>query len=335
MSRALLLCTLLLTTWSYAAVPAHIRVRLFSIEQPSEIRITDKQGASTLLQGRSLGRPFRMAGPVTVERAKFDPVRLPYAVEVSARNGTLVIVTEIPIEDYVAAVLAGESANFQSDESLKAMAVAVRTYATYFFDRHKDEGFNSCDTTHCQDFRISAVTERFRSAARETRGEVVRYHGQPIPAYYHQDCGGIAEPGAPYLRHMTDEFCPLHGSAVWTAQLTAGDLRKALGVSEVRRIEITERTSSGRARLVRISGEQTKTLGAESFRLAVGRALGWDRILSDLYEVRQSADRFVFEGHGAGHGMGLCQNGAAVMGEMGHSYRQILTYYYPNTTIGL
>jgi stage II sporulation protein D len=334
MSRALLVCTLLLTTWSYAAVPAHIRVRLFSIEQPSEIRITDKQGASTLLQARSLGPPFRMRGPVTVQRAKFDPVRVPYAVEVSARNGTLVIVTEMPIEDYVAAVLAGESANFRSDQSLKAMAVAVRTYATYFLDRHREEGFNLCDTTHCQDFRISAVTDRFRTAANETHGEVLRYRGQPIPAYYHEDCGGIAEPSAPYLRHMTDEFCTLDGSKVWTAQLTARDLRKALDLNEPRRIEIIERTSSGRARVVRISGEQTRTLGAESFRLAVGRALGWDKILSDLYEVRQSADRFVFEGHGAGHGMGLCQNGAAVMGEMGHSYREILTYYYPNTTIG-
>jgi stage II sporulation protein D len=63
--------------------------------------------------------------------------------------------------------------------------------------------------------------------------------------------------------------------------------------------------------------------------------LGWDRVPSDLYEVNDAGDRWVFEGRGSGHGVGLCQVGAARMGEDGLSYRQILGFYYPGTVLGV
>jgi len=76
-----------------------------------------------------------------------------------------------------------------------------------------------------------------------------------------------------------------------------------------------------------------RVVDAETFRLAIGRTLGWNKVRSDLYEVRRSGDRILFEGYGAGHGIGLCQDGAAAMGEQGYTYREILAYYYPNTRI--
>jgi stage II sporulation protein D len=74
-------------------------------------------------------------------------------------------------------------------------------------------------------------------------------------------------------------------------------------------------------------------VNAETFRLEVGRKLGWDKIRSDLYEIHNSGERFLFEGYGEGHGIGLCQDGATVMGEQGFTYEQILEYYYPNTQL--
>ena len=74
---------------------------------------------------------------------------------------------------------------------------------------------------------------------------------------------------------------------------------------------------------------------ASSLRFGVGRALGWDRIPSDLYEVNDAGDRWVFEGRGSGHGVGLCQAGAARMGEAGRSYKDILAFYYPGTVLGV
>ena len=335
MKRVLSVCLLFILViagWLYAQPAEPVRVRLFSLEQPSEVRITDDGGETIHLDARKL-TTFRSNGPVTIQRGNSVTVRIPYPIEVSARNGKLVIVTELPLEDYVAAILAGESSGFRSEESLKAMAVAARTYAAHFAHRHKTEGFDFCDTTHCQDFRITAVSARLRKAVEATHNEVLRYDGQPIPAYYHQDCGGVTEPRAPYLRQMQDVFCTSRARQMWSAELTVSDLHRALAFSEVYTIEVTERTSSGRARRLRIGGSPTRMLDAEAFRLAIGRSLGWDKVHSDLYSVRRSGDRFVFEGYGAGHGIGLCQTGAAVMGEQGYTYQDILAYYYPNTTI--
>jgi stage II sporulation protein D (peptidoglycan lytic transglycosylase) len=311
-----------------------VRVRLFSIEQPSEVRIVTPDVQTVSLDAKNLTSPFRSAGPVTIERKNFAPVRLPFPIEVSASNGTLVIITDVPLETYVAAVLAGESSSFRSDESLKAMAVAARTYAGHFLGRHKAEGFDFCDTTHCQDFRITALNGRLLQAVAETATEVLLYEEAPIPAYYHQDCGGVPEPKAPYLRQLQDSFCVGRGGLRWSTELTASDLRSALGLSDVTRIEVMARSTSGRAQRLRFTGSQVKVMEAEPFRLSIGRTIGWNKLRSDLYEVRREGDRFIFEGYGSGHGIGLCQNGAAAMGEQGFNYKEILAYYYPNTRVG-
>jgi stage II sporulation protein D len=322
-----------ISTQPVEIVQTTVRVRLFSIEQPSEVRIVAPDVQTVSLNAKSLTAPFRSAGPVMIERKNLPPVRLPFPIEVSANKGTLVIITELPLETYVAAVLAGESSSFRSDESLKAMAVAARTYAVHFLGRHKAEAFDFCDTTHCQDFRITALNDRLLKSVSETESEVMVYEEVPIPAYYHQDCGGIPEPKAPYLRQLQDSFCVARARLRWSAELKASDLRSALGVNDVTRIEVTERSSSGRAERLRLTGSEVKVMDAETFRLGIGRAIGWSKLRSDLYEVRREGDRFVFDGYGSGHGIGLCQNGAAAMGEQGFTYKEILAYYYPNTRI--
>jgi stage II sporulation protein D len=67
------------------------------------------------------------------------------------------------------------------------------------------------------------------------------------------------------------------------------------------------------------------------FQLAVGKALGWSRIPSTWFEVNQQGDRFFFHGRGFGHGVGLCQKGAAAMATQGRSAQQILQQYFPGT----
>jgi len=71
------------------------------------------------------------------------------------------------------------------------------------------------------------------------------------------------------------------------------------------------------------------------FRSAIGRHIGWDRLKSNWYEVSNRGDRIVFHGRGYGHGVGLCQVGAEIMGEEGHTYREILAFYYPGTHLGV
>ncbi len=237
-------------------------------------------------------------------------------------------------EEYVAAALAGEATVLRSDEALKAMAVAARTYARRFAGRHAKEGFDFCDTTHCQDVRLGAVTERVRRAAAQTEGEMLWFEGAPVAAYYHRACGGVTEAGeaGPYLVRQPDRYC---GRADWTATLSKSDIASALrgaGFStRGGRFEILDRTPSGRARTVRFGA---LSLPAGAFHTAIGQTLGWNLLRSTFYDARDTGAAVEFRGRGAGHGIGLCQEGAAAMGAQGRSYREILAYYYPGTIAG-
>src|SRR4051812_4240020 len=232
---------------------------------------------------------------------------------------------------------------------MKAMAVAVRTYAARFRGRHAADGFDYCDTTHCQDLRLAVQNPRTRAAARETAGELLWYRGELATTYYHQHCGGTAAaanevwPGATsraaYLKSHPDPYCaaqPLH----WETTFTREELERALAASDVKlpaawhTISVTARTPSGRASRLHFAGASgSADVSASTLRFAVGRELGWNRIRSELYEVRMSEGSATFRGAGAGHGVGLCQVGAEQMAAKGASYTEVLAFYYPGTNV--
>ncbi len=262
---------------------------------------------------------------------------------VKVRVGTATFV--LPLERYVAGVLAGESSVFASPEALKAMAVAARTYAVRLRGRHAAEGFDFCVTTHCQRLDLPAVTPRLAAAAAETAGELLWFEGKPAFACYTRDCGGRTENAAavwpdlaaPYLTSHDDPYCTRAGGSAWTFTADPRRLAEALRRShlrappEIRRITIARRTASGRAGTLLLEGGESIRIAAGSFRFALGRYLGWNTLPSDRYQVQGLS----FEGRGSGHGVGLCQRGAAQMGLEGHSYRVILAFYYPGAEPGL
>src|SRR5262245_27927724 len=76
------------------------------------------------------------------------------------RNGSYEVAS-LPMEPYVARVLAGEAARESPPAALEALAIAIRTYAAANRGRHRSEGFDLCDQTHCQVVRTAtAVTQR-------------------------------------------------------------------------------------------------------------------------------------------------------------------------------
>jgi stage II sporulation protein D len=253
---------------------------------------------------------------------------------------------ELPLEKYVAAVLAGEGSVLRSDEALKALAVAARTFGLYGRGRHAQEGYDLCGTTHCQRVDLAGVTPRMEAAAAATAGELLWSAGKPAFAVYSRDCGGETEDvsavwpevTAAYLRRQADPYCVRGGAGEWRWRAKAADLLAALSASKLRgprtleQVTISERTASRRARELTLAGAGERVrISATAFRFAVGRALGWDTLRSDRYEIVG----LEFHGTGSGHGVGLCQRGADEMGAEGRPYREILAFYYPGTELGL
>ncbi len=299
--------------------------------------------------GKSLASVVSIRGSYGLT-ADGTTIRSSWPLEVRAVDGRLKITATIPLEEYVAGVLAGEAGGIRSLEALKAMAVVVRTYAVHFLGRHSPRGYDFCDTTHCQDLRVSAISQRGRDAAGATEGELLWFQGATAATYYHRSCGGHLEDGhsfagmsasPPYLQARQDMYCLRRGPDEWQSEISKSELQRALAAAGIgttrtlRTVVVLARTPGGRATTVRLTGETSLDLPATKFRLAVGRALGWDRIRSDAYQITDRGDTLVFFGRGQGHGVGLCQAGAAVMAEAGQNYADILRYYFPGTTLGV
>jgi len=293
---------------------------------------------------------LRVSGIYQMKTAEGLAVPADFPLDITASEGRLLTTATMPMDEYIAGVLAGEVGNFKSDEALKAIAVAARTYAMHFGSRHAQEGFDFCDTTHCQDLRLSGMTSRMRQIAESTSGEVLWYEGRPAAAYYHANCGGTTEDGrilltnddgpAPYLKQHSDAYCVRNGVTQWQSEITKRDLQRALAADGItvpgtlRSVSVVQRTPSGRAETLRVAGASTISVSGVQFRSAVGRHLGWEKLKSNWYDLSVSGDRIVFHGRGSGHGVGLCQIGAEVMGEEGKTYQEILAYYYQGTKLG-
>jgi stage II sporulation protein D len=356
--------------------PAIVRVRLWHLHPPQEMKLQADAGQAKFRKCTSCGdgalgtltlraagsqiqiggmkdtaTEVRFSGAYQVIVASAPTIKADFPLEVRASEGHLLVTASMPMEEYIASVLAGETGNFKSDEALKAMAVAARTYAIHFGSRHAVDGFDFCDSTHCQNLRIADVTARFRKIAESTAGEVLWYDGEPAATYYHANCGGATEDGhyilgndeqrAPYLTQHSDTYCVRGGANQWHSEVTKRDLQRALtaeGVNvpgQLRSVAVLHRTASGRVEFLTVTGSHGITVPGLTFRQAVGRNIGWDRLKSNWYEVRVEGERIAFQGRGSGHGVGMCQTGAEVMGEEGHSYREILSFYYPGTKLGV
>jgi stage II sporulation protein D len=256
-------------------------------------------------------------------------------------------IQSIPLETYVARVLVAEAAPQSPPAALEALAIAVRTYAVVNRNRHNTEGFDVCDTTHCQVIRIaSTATER---AANATAGQVLMRNGVPVPIYYSASCGGYTEvpsavwPGSedpPYLPAQPDDAC--EGAPAWTANVSAADLTKAFRTAglrgeRLREMTILSRDGSGRVSKLRIDGFVPDQISGQDLRMMVARTLGPLVVKSAAFEMERRRDNvrdvYHLEGHGYGHGVGMCVIGSVNLASRGQTAAQILNRYYPGLDI--
>ena len=274
--------------------------------------------------------------------ARGGNLTMAYPLRISARAGVLEFVATLPVERYVELVVAAESGAGDGPESRRSLAVVARSFALH--PAHGHAGFDVCDSTHCQWVHWRTTAEA-HAAEQATAGESLWRDGGRAEAYFHQNCGGRTAgygevwPGraggnssaTKGLVSREDPYCRRLGSSEWSDTLSRVELTKALAAAGLVRpgwksLAVAGRGESGRATMLQVDGTKVT---AEDFRLAVGRALGWNRIRSNWFEVSAQGDGFLFHGRGSGHGVGLCQTGAAEMGREGRGYREILAQYFP------
>jgi SpoIID/LytB domain protein len=261
-----------------------------------------------------------------------------------ARPGGGYTVQAFPLETYIARVLAGEAARDSRPAALEALAITIRTFALANRGRHGAEGFDLCDTTHCQVMRTPNVAHERAAAA--TAGNVLLRAGAPATVFYSASCGGQTEipsavwPGhedPPYMPSQPDDACM--GAPAWAAEIEGADLTRALRAAgfrgdRLRDFRILSRDVSGRVARLRVAGFAPEEISGQDLRSVVGRTLGWQFIKSAAFELERIGDTYHFEGHGSGHGVGLCVIGSVNLAVAGRTATEILNRYFPGLEIG-
>ena len=233
-----------------------------------------------------------------------------------------------------------------------------------WYDREDHTIFDVCADDHCQ--RYQGITKQsspaVEQAIAETRGRILTYDGEICDARFSKCCGGQTEEfqycweniPKPYLVSFHDPYCNTSDKRIlsqvlndydqetpdfyrWTVEYTQAELSELVNrklkddLGTITDLIPLERGKSGRIWKLKIVGtKKSFTIGKE---LEIRRTLSETHLLSSAFEVERQGDRFILHGRGWGHGVGLCQIGAAVMGEQGKTYDEILLFYYRGAEI--
>ena len=355
---------LALTMSSPAAASGPIRVALVENARVVELRGVDIEitelGAclrcraprrAAVVRATPSGDGVEVGGVrATAFRLRSDrPLRLngreyPAPIDVARAGEGLVVINEVPLEEYLVGVLRAEAGEKWPLEALRAQAVVARTYAAYHRVLNAARLYHVVASTAHQQYagRVPPASPIW-GAVRETAGQVLLWEGDVFPAFYHTESGGYTEDprtvfaarNMPGLKPVRCEFSTGSPHYYWSLDVRLVELAETLrrhdvGVGSVTAVEVTERTPSLRASTVTVHGTRGSVrLRGNDFR----RMLGYDTFKSTLFAVAVDAQHARFSGRGYGHGVGMCQWGAKGMAEQGHTARQILEFYYPGTTL--
>ena len=263
-------------------------------------------------------------------------------VTVNKGKDALTVINLAPLEEYLRGVVSKEMSPSFPAEALKAQAVAARTFALKNRGRHVKDGYDLCDSTHCQVYIGVAKYDSVDKAIDETRGAALTFKDKLADTNFHTDSGGMTESvgdvwgtAVSYLVAVKEALQP---GEPWTVKVTVKDFSSRFGegfgdLKSVKLSKLTigkeakDRTPSGRVKAAQVVGTK-KTLSLEGTELRRKFSLP-----STLFDMKVDGDDVVFTGYGRGHGGGMSQVGARDYAKNGWAYEKILAHYYSGTKL--
>jgi stage II sporulation protein D len=292
---------------------------------------------------------------------------------VAGRGGAgLTLVNRLGVESYVAGVVGPEigARRPNEDAAVLAQAVVSRSFALRNRGRWESLGFDAYADVRDQVYNgVAAETPQAWAAVRRTAGQVLRYRGDIIDAFFHSTCGystaGVEEAFAtararPYLRPVSDAsgggggghyYCDISPRFRWREEWDRQKLRAIFtrtlpafmplggdGLQPITDVQVSRTTRSGRVAELRIVfGRGDVRIPTTDVR-AVLRPEAGRSLSSTAFQLMVTKDggevtRLVAAGAGSGHGVGMCQWGAVGRARAGQDYRRILSTYFPGTSL--
>lgn len=254
-------------------------------------------------------------------------------------------VDSMPLETYLEGVVAQEMDPQWPLEALAAQAIACRTLTINAIEAGTIKKIHHADVSTSKDelqaYAPQRVNGNVKTAVQKTRGQVLLYAGSLVNAIYSSSNGQIAatkeesfpkeiEYPTPYFQPVTDhsfEYTP-ENLQTWSVKIPGSEVAQAIGYQgNPAAISILEKGPSGR--ILYIGAGDKKIYGAQ-FR----KAIGYDRLKSTLIsDLTYDGSQFIFQGHGWGNGVGLCQWGAYTFAQHGWDAEGIVKYYYVGSQV--
>lgn len=245
-------------------------------------------------------------------------------------SARLQLVNEVELNKYIKGVIESEIGNVKNAELLKVQAVISRTYALKHLDRHKVEGAQLCDMVHCQVYHgKNRFNKEISAAVDSTHYEViVDVDSNLIEAVFHANCGGLtvnsedvwSKPRS-YLKAVVDTFCTTEKQANWTKEIDKYKWSTYVN-SKTKETQVPFAfVAESRMNFLPSCTVSTKEI-REAFNLR-----------STYFSVEEMGDKMILRGRGFGHGVGMCQEGAIRMANLGKKYLEIVNFYYCDISI--
>ncbi|MGO1579779.1 MAG: SpoIID/LytB domain-containing protein [Peptoniphilaceae bacterium] len=256
-------------------------------------------------------------------------------------DNKLYVINKVEMEDYLKGVLPKEILSNAPEEALKSQAIVSRSFAFSNINKYKKYGYNLDDTTNCQVYKgKSAEEQSTNKAVDETNNIYIRYNGEVANAIFGSSSGGFTASvedvwggnEIPYLKSFED---PYSNAKKWEFAISLKDLEKklknnGLELGNIVGIKIKVFDKSKRAKVIEvITNKNVLELSGNKIR----SILGSSNLKSTLMTIIITDGNIIFSGTGYGHGVGMSQDGAVQMAKEGKSCRDILSFYFPNTSI--
>ena len=258
-------------------------------------------------------------------------------ITVYRSNGSVI---NLNMTDYLIGVVSSEMPASFNLEALKAQSVLARTYAL----KAKQTGKKLTDTVSTQSYididqmknkwgnSFNTYYNKIKNAVENTNGEYLSYNGNYIEALYHSTNNGKTESSLdvfgnyyPYLISVSSEYDKNASSYLRTINMPLDTISNKLGLSlnNDSVISILSYTDGGNIKEININGNN---FSGKKVRELLG-------LRSADFDISISDNNANITTRGYGHGVGMSQYGANGMANAGYSYKDILSHYYPGTTL--
>ena len=252
-------------------------------------------------------------------------------------NGSVI---KLNMTDYLIGVVSSEMPASFNLEALKAQSVLARTYAL----KAKQTEKKLTDTVSTQSYididqmknkwgnSFNTYYNKIKNAVENTNGEYLSYNGNYIEALYHSTNNGKTESSLdvfgnyyPYLISVSSEYDKNASSYLRTINMPIDTISNKLGLNlnNDSVISILSYTDGGNIKEININGNN---FSGKKVRELLG-------LRSADFDISISDNNANITTRGYGHGVGMSQYGANGMANAGYSYKDILSHYYPGTTL--